>query len=530
MSYRKLPIGIQSFENIRRGNYIYIDKTLYIWNLVRKGKVYFLSRPRRFGKSLFVSTMEAYFQGKKELFDGLAISELEEGRGKDAWQKYPVFTFYLSSGEYYTESGLKNRLAQILSETEEAYGITPDGSDLSTRFISDIRKLYEKTGRQVVVLVDEYDKPLLAAGDSAQEEKNRMLYKSFFSALKDQDRYIKFAFFTGVTKFSKISISSDLNQLKDISLLQEYAAVCGITKQELVSGFGPEIEEMASSFGISTQDCLDELRNMYDGYHFSEDVEGVYNPYSLINALSDRRFDTYWFESGTPSVLIQKLKNSSLRPEQFVDGIESTEKELKDYRTDNENPVPLFYQSGYLTITGYDRRFRTYSLSFPNKEVRDSFFESLVPYVLGEKDSEHPLSAKKMVSALERGDTDALHDQLYAVFASIPYMETDISKYEPAWRNQIYLIFMLLGQFVACEPHTSRGRADCVIETDDYIYIFEFKVDKSADEALGQIERNDYAGKYRADRRKLFKIGVNFSSEKRNIAEWEVRINQNNSN
>lgn len=519
---RLLPTSVQTFEKLRKEGFIYVDKTKYIWNLVQKKSNYFLSRPRRFGKSLLVSTLEAYFLGKKELFKGLDIEPLEASRGEDAWIEYPVITFYLASGQFDEVNGLETKLAKILSDTEKKYGITSKDTDISVRFYGDIEAIYNKTKKPVVVLVDEYDNPLLKARDKAQEEKNRNLYKNFFSVLKDQDRYLKMAFFTGVTKFSKVSIFSDLNQLDDISLQDSYSGICGFTEAEIKKCFMPELRTMSEKQGMTKEECIDEMRNMYDGYHFSKNSEGVYNPFSLINALDKLEFDNYWFESATPGFLIEKLQRSSFRPEQFVDGVETTEKEMKDYRTDNPDPVPLFYQTGYLTIKEYDRRFRTFSLAFPNREVRYSFFESLVPYVLGDKDAENPLSVKKIVVALEKGDTDSLHDVLYSIFASIPYLGKNAATYESVWRNQIYLIFELVGEFVICEQHTATGRSDCVVQTSDYIYVFEFKVDKTAAEALEQINDMDYAGRYKSEKKVIKKIGVNFSSEKKNIDDWKV--------
>lgn len=526
---RKLPVGIQSFEDLRSNGYLYVDKTAYVQQLVDTGKVYFLSRPRRFGKSLLVSTMEAYFEGKKELFHGLSIEGYEEAKGNTAWTEYPVIPFYLSGGDYNSEHGLASILDGVLRSAWERYGLPDDykssGDTLPLRFKVILEKLYRFTGKQVVVLVDEYDKPLLSAADNPQEERNREIYKGFFSVLKDQDRYVKFAFFTGVTKFSKVSIFSDLNQLKDISLLNLYAGICGITGEELKDNFAPEITALAGEQGLTDQECLDKLAQTYDGYHFSENSDGVYNPFSLLNAFFDRKFDSYWFETGTPTFLIRKLQKSSFRVEQFAEGVTATEDELKDYRTENPNPIPLFYQSGYLTISGYDKRFRAYDLRFPNEEVRYGFLNSLVPYVFGEKDTENPYSAMAMTRALERGDADGLKDQLFSFFASVPYSEgaaAETAKYEDLWRDRIYILFSLLGQFVTCEVHTAKGRSDCIVQTNDFVWIFEFKVDRSADEALQQIGEKGYADPFKADQREVLKVGVNFSSDSRNIAEWKV--------
>lgn len=531
LNERKLPIGIQSFEEIRKNHYLYVDKTEYIWKMVNTGKVYFLSRPRRFGKSLLISTMEAYFQGKKGLFEGLAIEKKENKKGTDAWLSYPVIRFSLSGGSYHTKEGLGKTLLLTILEMEEKYmkeqkeSINPDDLDLSNRFRYLIRRLYEITGRQVVVLVDEYDKPLLETMivNNEQEEENRRLYKAFFGVLKDMDDCLKFVFFTGVTKFSKVSVFSDLNQLDDISLFDEYSAACGITETELRKNFRPEIENLAKKNGLSEEDCLKKLAYMYDGYHFAADVEGVYNPFSLLKALRQKNFGSYWFETGTPTFLIRKLEKSKFTVEQFAEGVPSKEAEMADYRVNNPNPIPLFYQSGYLTIYDYNERFRTYTLRFPNEEVKYGFLNSMLPEVLGERDAEDTTAVDDMIRYLETGMIDSFINRLEALFAGIPYIEGQQPVYEQEWRNEIYLVLALLGQNVKCEVHSSAGRADCVVETGQYVYIFEFKLDRSAEEALQQIEDRGYADVYKGDQRQIRKIGVNFSSKKRNVQNWKVR-------
>lgn len=524
---RKLPVGVQSFEVMRNENYLYVDKTEYIWNLSQMGRVYFLSRPRRFGKSLLISTMEAYFEGRKDLFEGLNIKTLEDAKGENAWQAYPVIRFSLSGGDYHTPDGLADMLGSVIQECCQKYSLTGKfniyGETLALRFKLLIERLYEKTGRPVVVLVDEYDKPLLSTMlvDEEQEERNRRLYKGFFSVLKDEDQYLKFVFFTGVTKFSKISIFSDLNQLKDISLNDNVAGICGITEQELIQNFQPEISAMADKLKIASGECAARLARMYDGYHFSPEGEGVYNPFSLLNAFQDKRLRSYWFETGTPEILIRKLEKSRVTAEMLTDGVKARENRLTDYRIENADPLPLFYQSGYLTIKGYDDEFQVYTLAFPNREVKYGFLESLLQPVLGDA-AESGYSAYDMIQDLRTGDVTSFLNRVAALFASVPYPEGTVGEYEREWKNQIYLILALLGQNVQCEVHSAEGRADCIAETADYVYIFEFKLDKTADEALAQIEEKGYAMPYRADRRKVYKIGVNFSTEKRNIAEWKV--------
>lgn len=529
MGIRRLPAGIQTFEEMRKHQYIYVDKTEYIWKLVETGKAYFLSRPRRFGKSVLTTTLESYFRGRKDFFRGLWIEEHENSRGDEAWVEYPIISFYLSGGEYQEKDGLKDMLDGVLTSCAERYGLEGKynvfGETLSQRFKSTIERMYEKTGRQVVILVDEYDKPLLATmfTDPQQEERNRQLYQGFFSVLKDEDRYIRFVFFTGVTKFTKVSVFSDLNQLRDISMSDDYAGICGITEEELRENFEPEIKAMAVEQEMSEERCLAELQKMYDGYHFSKKGIGVYNPYSLLCAFLDRDFGRYWYETGTPDILIMKLRESGLSVAGITEGVEASEDALKDYRVENRDPIPLYYQTGYLTICGYNKRFRRYSLKFPNDEVKYGFLHSLIKDVLGYRDEENPLSLDHLILDLESGDIEAFIARLTSLFAAIPYPSGKVPEYEHEWGSQIFLILQLMGAYADCEVHSAKGRADCVVKTADYIYVFEFKVGGTASEALKQIDDKGYDIPYRADSRKLYKIGVVFSAEERNIVEWKVR-------
>ena len=525
MDDRYLPIGKQNFRDIRENHYVYVDKTRYVWELTRTTMPYFLSRPRRFGKSLFISTLYSFFSGEKELFKGLYIEEKENARGDKAWTKYPVIYFSLSGGRYNEQDGLEAKLCKTLDFVEDKYGLRHCDYDLSVRFEDMIEQLYEKTGRQVVVLVDEYDKPLLSTmiTNPDQEEKNRLLYKEFFSVLKDMDGYLRFVFFTGVTKFSKVSIFSDLNQLNDISMYNDYAGICGITEEELQENFEPEIDYMAKEQSISRTECLTRLAKMYDGYHFSRNGEGVYNPFSLLNAFAKRDFGSYWFESGTPDILIKKLQNSDMQLPELVDGVEATESEIMNYRAEDDNPVPLFYQSGYLTIGSYDNEFRSYVLRFPNDEVKYGFLNSLLPGVFHRSGSESPRSLNRMITDLRKGDAESFLTRLTSLFASIPYPEGRAPQYEGEWSRQLYLILSLVGAYTSCEVHMATGRADCVVQTADYIYVFEFKLDAPVEEAMKQIDDRGYMIPYTADQRKLYKIGVVFSTEKRNIADYQIR-------
>ena len=517
---RRLPIGVQSFVKLRTGGFIYVDKTRYIYDLTRNSSQYFLSRPRRFGKSLFLSTLKAYWEGRKELFEGLAIEELEQGND-EAWQPYPVFYFDFN-GQNYQARALEDVLDGMLSEWEEIYDCEKKGA-LSDRFRRLMKTAREKTGRGCVVLVDEYDKPLLEALENDElEEHNKAVFKGFFGTLKSYDEYLRFVFITGVTKFSKVSIFSDLNQLDDISLSKRFAGLCGITEEEVEENFGQELEAMADNLCLTRAECLENLRQMYDGYHFHPAGLGMYNPFSLLKAFSEEEMEFYWFATGTPTFLVRRLKALHFDVRQLAEGtIEATDSMIMDYRADNPNPIPLLYQTGYLTILGYDRKAHIYSLGFPNEEVKYGFLASLFPEYVPES---IPGSGKDIISLRRRildGDTDGIRDTLQALFASIPYT-TDDAPFEHYFQTVLYLVFTLLGQYVECEVHSSRGRADCVLATDKYVYIFEFKVDKSAREALAQIEEKGYAEPYGADERKIIKIGVAFDSEKRSLSEWEA--------
>jgi len=517
---RKLPIGIQDFERLRRDGYVYVDKSEYVFRLAKSGLPYFLSRPRRFGKSLFLSALRAYFEGKKELFEGLRIMELE-GEGEDAWQVYPVFYFDFNKKNFKTDTALEEVLAAHLTDWEAVYGREYEDRPLEERFQRLLVRAVEQTGKNAVVLVDEYDKSLLEA-DPERLEHNKTVFKGFFSTLKSYDHYLKFVFLTGVTKFSKVSIFSDLNQLRDISMLPEYNGICGITQSELEENFEPEIRQLAKAEGMDHETCLAELKKMYDGYHFSYDTEGVYNPFSLLNALADKHFGMYWFSTGTPTFLIDKLKSSGFDAKQFTQGeFYEEEAELTDYRVESRNPVPLFYQTGYLTIRGFDKEFRSYALTYPNEEVKYGFLKSLAPYYLCAEDEASPLDVRSFVQDIRKGNTDSLKDRFTALFARLPYPD-DERVIEQNFQNVIYIVFMLLGQYTFTEFHSSKGRVDCIVETDDYVYIFEFKRDKTAKEALAQIEETGYAKPYAADKRTLLKTGVNFNSKERCIDGWEV--------
>ena len=520
---RKLPIGIQDFEYLRTNGFIYIDKSEFVYNLVQSGKSYFLSRPRRFGKSLLLSTLEAYFLGKKELFKGLAIEKLEE-QSKEPWQVYPVLKFDFNGQNYSLKDSLDSIIEVHIKKWEEEYACREDTDSLSLRFAKVIETAYKKTGKGVVVLVDEYDKSLLETMTLSAEmiEKNRAIFKGLFGQLKRLDAYLRFAFFTGVTKFSKVSIFSDLNQLNDISLDFDYGAICGITQEEMETNFVPEIEAMSKRYAFSKEECLEELKRMYDGYHFCMNGPDIYNPFSLLNAFSKKDFGSYWFSSGTPTFLIKKLSDIEFDSKKFIETVKISEQEITDYRPENPDPVPLFYQSGYLTIKSWNERQRSYRLGFPNDEVKYGFLNALAPTYLKIQNRPAPFNIDLLDDAIEEGETDSIRDWFTALFALLPYPSTgDLESItEQSFQNVIYITLIVLGKYCRTEVHSSKGRADCIVECPDYVYVFEFKRDGSAKEALEQIEEQGYAKPYAADSRKLYKIGVNFSSSERNITEW----------
>lgn len=519
---KKLPIGIQGFEKLRTDGFLYIDKTSYIYELVHNNVPYFLSRPRRFGKSLLLSAMKAYWEGKRELFRGLDIEKLEE-KNPEAWQPYPVFYFDFN-GDSYIKTSIETVLDGMLRDWEDIYGDQFRDRTLGDRFQKVLELAAEKTGRRCVVLIDEYDKPLLDTSEHEEIQDHIMdVFKGFFSRLKKADEVIQFIFITGVSKFHKVSIFSDLNQLKDISLTRQYAGLCGITDEELLKYFDNEIKDLAKEQSLSFDGCILKLKQTYDGYRFFPDGVGVYNPYSLLNAFSDREFGSYWFETGTPTFLIKKIKNASFDVRKLTDHtLYASEGMLKDYTGEGVDPVPLLYQTGYLTIVDYDKVGHEYTLSFPNEEVKYGFIESLMPAFVPDSSAGSGNDIFTLRRYIEQGKLDDIKNVLTSLFAGITYtLETD--PFEHYFQAVIYLVFTLLNKFVCCEMHTFSGRIDCKVETRDYIYLFEFKRDDTAKAALDQIDSNEYTLPFVADSRKLYKIGVSFDSTTRMLTDWDVR-------
>ena len=511
----KYPIGIQNFGEVRRNGYAYVDKTALLYKLVSEGKYYFLSRPRRFGKSLFLSTLESYFCGEKELFDGLAVSELEH-----EWKSYPILHLDLNSREYKDESSLDAELNRHLEAWEKLYGDEYKERALEERFIHVINHAYETTGKQVVILVDEYDKPLLQAiGNDVLQAAYRSKLKAFYSVLKTLDAKIRFAFLTGVTKFGKVSVFSDLNNLKDISMLPAYSYVCGINEAELHLYFDDSIASLAENCGMTKEACYEKLRCDYDGYHFDEFSKGVYNPFSLLNTLDNKVFRDYWFETGTPSFLVFQLKKTEYPMESMTEE-ELTTDTLNSIDIMDENPLPLLYQSGYLTIKSYDKEFDCYQLCFPNREVEQGFIRYLLPFYTPKTKDKSSYAISQFVKDVRSGDAEGFMRRLEGFFANGDYQV--MGDLEVYFQNTLYVIFRMLGFYVEVERHTTNGRMDIVLQTPDYVYIMELKINQSADIALQQIEEKGYAKAFMNDSRKLYKIGVSFSTEKRLIEDWKV--------
>jgi len=515
MSTKIYPIGIQNFEKIRNDGYLYIDKTALMYQMVKTGSYYFLSRPRRFGKSLLISTLEAYFQGKKELFTGLAVERLE----KD-WIKYPILHLDLNIEKYDTPESLDNILEKSLTAWEKLYGAEPSERSFSLRFAGIIERACLQAGQRVVILVDEYDKPMLQAiGNEKLQKQFRDTLKPFYGALKTMDGYIKFAFLTGVTKFGKVSVFSDLNNLDDISMRKDYVEICGVSDQELHENLDIELHEFAETQGLSYDKLCTKLKEYYDGYHFTHNSIGIYNPFSLLNAFKYKEFGSYWFETGTPTYLVKLLKKHHYDLERMAHE-ETDAQVLNSIDSESTNPIPVIYQSGYLTIKGYDERFGIYRLGFPNREVEEGFIRFLLPFYANVNKVESPFEVQKFVREVETGDYDSFFHRLQSFFADTTYEV--IREQELHYENVLFIVFKLVGFYTKVEYHTNNGRVDLILQTDKFIYIMEFKLNGTAEEALQQINNKRYALPFEADGRKLFKIGINFSEKTRNIEKWVV--------
>ena len=510
------PIGIQNFEDLRRNEYVYVDKTHHIHRLATTGKYYFLSRPRRFGKSLLVSTMEAYFKGEKELFEGLALEQLEKG-----WTEYPVLHLDLNGSKYMNPGDLDDILNMHIERWESEYGVTTRYKTLSVRFQAVIDTAYEKTGKQVVILIDEYDKPIVDnLGNPELSDNFKKTLQGFYSVLKAKDGQIRFGFLTGVSKIGKLSVFSGLNNLTDISVEPEYSDVCGISEKDLHKYFDDSVAELAEANNLSIDECYGKLKDMYDGYHFSEESAGMYNPFSLLSTFRSRKFKEYWFETGTPTLLVNVMKQTSFDVTTLSDQVEVSIEDLSGMQDIINRPIPLFFQTGYLTIKDYDKEFNIYTLGFPNDEVKNGFLKFIFSYYVPVNPAEGNTTTAKLAKALRTGSPDMFMRTLEALFANTTYqIQGDAEK---NFQYAMYIIMELVGEYVQAERTTSNGRIDLLLQTKDYIYIVELKIDNTADAALQQIADKGYAKPFVNDPRKLFKIGVSFSTADRRIEDWKV--------
>jgi len=539
---RVLPIGGQDFEDVRKSGFIYVDKTQYVAKLVSGSKYYFLSRPRRFGKSLFLSTLKAYFEGKRESFDGLYLEKWEEEQaaqdGREAWLEYPVLYLDLSSEAFKVLFDLENILNVQLAAWEQRYGRNEVEQTYSSRFKGVIQRAYEKTQKQVVVLIDEYDKPLLLTLEEESEDLNneyRKILKGFFSVLKSETPYLRFVFITGVSRFSKVSLFSDMNHLNDISLNKDFSAVCGITEEELQDIFSPEIEVLAETKHLSYEETLAKLKQRYDGYLFIEEAEHVYNPFSLLNAFYNKDFRDYWFLSGTPTFVVHYLKKAHYYLPNLENNVEMDMSSLSDYRVDAASPIPILFQAGYLTIKSYNPQSDLYCLGYPNNEVKFGLIRNLLPSYTNLDTTKVQRFVWQFYEKVCKGDVEAFMEDISSILENIPYSSE--SKEEVKWREQNYqiaiaLIFQFMGMYTQTEVHSAKGRADCVVHTKDIIYIFEFKLWSAgtAEEALAQIQAQEYYKPLLLLGKQVVLIGTSFDEEKRNIKEYlQLRVRSSTS-
>ena len=530
---RKLPLGIQSFEKLRRDRYVYLDKTAFLWQLVQGSNPYFLSRPRRFGKSLFLSTLAAYFLGQKELFKDLYIEQAEEEQAaqekRTAWLEYPVLYLDFNTKNYSNEQALTAILNVHLRDWEETFALEQRDEAPDIRFKDLIQRIYQQTGKQVVILVDEYDKPLLQTMGVNEElnEHYRNTLKAFYSVIKTCDQYIRFAFLTGVTKFSKISIFSDLNNLRDISMEKQYAGICGLSQTELEETFQQDIQVLADEQDLTYQEALAALKQWYDGYLFHPAGEGMYNPFSVLSALAKKEISSYWFGTGTPTFLVNFLKEAHYYIPDLDGNVELNQTGLETYRAVAQDALPILFQAGYLTIKKYIKDLRLYQLGFPNDEVRYGFLENLLPAYSGLTLSQTGVWIGRFIQDIRKGNVDEFMERLKSIISGIAYdnfTEQNLKLREQNYQTAVYLVFALMGQFVQTEVHCATGRADCVLKTADTVYIFEFKLsgNGSAEEALNQIKTQEYAAPYKGSGQKIVLIGAGFDEEKRTIRDWKV--------
>ena len=521
MARKLYPIGIQTFEEIRRNDYLYIDKTEFIYRMTHTdGKYFFLSRPRRFGKSLLVSTFQSYFEGRKDLFEGLALGKLEK-----EWTEYPVLHFSLAGGKHMEKAQLERYLLFILEMNEQRFGIVCDSADTNVRLINLIQSAYEKTGKQVVVLIDEYDAPLLdVVHETESLDVLRNVMRNFYSPLKDCEKMLRFVFLTGITKFSQLSIFSELNNIKNVSMDEEYAGICGITEEELLSQMGEDINILAGKLDLTHEQTVAKLKERYDGYHFTWPSPDVFNPFSLLNCFADGKLDSYWFGSGTPTYLLNMMRKFGFTPIDLGERLEAGKDDFDAATETMTTIIPLLYQSGYITIKDYEPETELYTLGLPNKEVRIGLFRSLLPHYLAARTVMGNTTIAKMSVMIKRGQIDDALTLFNTFLSTVPYC--DNTHYEGHYQQLMYIVFALLTNFrILVEQHTAKGRTDITMETDRHAYIIELKFGGSADEALAQINRQRYADAYALQQKQVVKVGMNFEVKDGVCAiEWKTEL------
>ncbi len=496
---------------------LYIDKTAYIYNIAASGKYFFLGRPRRFGKSLLVSTMQSYFEGKKQLFRGLAIEKLES-----EWTEYPVLHFDMSGGKHMDAEQFEQYLGYRLDEEEKKWGITKPVNGANNRLIELINKAYDKTGKQVVVLVDEYDAPMLdVVHETDCLDKLRNTMRNFYSPLKYCEPKLRFVFLTGITKFSQMSIFSELNNIKNISMDNEYAAICGITEEEMLTQMSDDIDALAQAQGIGREEAISKLKDNYDGYHFSAKSPDMFNPYSLLNCFADNEFNDYWFSSGTPTYLLNMMRKYEVMPTDVITRVEADASEF-DAPTENMTTImPLLYQSGYITIKDYNRAYNYYTLDVPNKEVKVGLTKALIPSYVTRNTLATTNTARRIAQALDKRDMDGALRLLQTFLGTIPYCEN--TNYEGHYQQLLFVVFSLLTDFlVDVEVHTPNGRVDIVLLTRTDLYLIELKLNKTAQEAMRQIDLKDYRQRFALCGKPVTKVGINFDAEKKTIGNWVI--------
>ena len=518
MATKLYPIGMQTFSEIREEDFLYVDKTEYIYRMTHtSGKYFFLSRPRRFGKSLLVSTMQSYFEGKKELFKGLAVDKLEK-----EWTEYPVLHFDMSGGKHMEPEQLELYLGYILKDQEKKWGISEPRIGANNRLIDLINTAYEKSGKQVVVLIDEYDAPMLdVAHEKEQLDVLRNIMRNFYSPLKYSEAKLRFVFLTGITKFSQLSIFSELNNITNVSMHTEYAGICGITKEELLDKFDEDIDVLAGRLGLTHEQALSKLKENYDGYHFTWPSSDIFNPYSLLNCLAEGQMNSYWFGSGTPTYLLNMMRKYDFTPIDLGEQMDASKDDFDAATETMTTIMPLLYQSGYITIKNYDPETELYTLALPNKEVRIGLYRSMLPHYLAAKSAMCNTTVAKMSALINKGNMDGALQLLKTFWETVPYC--DNTDYEGHYQQTMYIIFALLTNFrILVEQHTFRGRTDITMETKDTIYVIELKFNKSAQEALDQINNKHYADAFALRGKTVEKIGMNFmiDEDKTIVLDW----------